>query len=157
MFFCCFFCLFFLFFFFFFFLVCFFFFVVFFTDVYRITIYGLVKMSVMPIVYLLDNIFIRFGAKHYRQPTGIPMELTVLLLLQICFSFVMKEISGSLSHGKIKLTLPRLSSPLQDTLDAHADLSLRWSHKSYCRFCRALPQFTFRILNKKTKKQCLFK
>ena len=134
-----------------------FFFFFFFTDVYRITIYGLVKMSVMPIVYLLNNIFIRFGANHYRQTTGIPMDIIVLLLLQICFSFVMKEISGSLSHGKIKLTLPRLSIPLQDTLEAQADLNLRWSHKSNCRFCRALPQFTFRILNKKTKNQCLFK
>ena len=25
-----------------------------------------------------------------------------------------------------------------DCADAQADLSLRWSHKSYCRFCRAL-------------------
>ena len=35
----------------------------------RITIYGLVKKSVMP----LGNIFIRFGTILYRQTFGIPM------------------------------------------------------------------------------------
>ena len=44
-------------------------------------------------VYLLDNIFIRFGTKLYRQTIGIRWELIVLLLLQICFFFVMREIS----------------------------------------------------------------
>ena len=46
-------------------------------------------------------------------------ELIVLLLLQICFFFVMREISWSLSHLshlKIRLTLLRLSIQLQDTL-----------------------------------------
>ena len=28
-----------------------------------------------------------------------------------------------------------------DCADAQADLSLRWPHKSYCRFCRALAHF----------------
>ena len=28
-----------------------------------------------------------------------------------------------------------------DCADAQADLSLRWSHKSYCRFCHALARF----------------
>ena len=27
---------------------------------------------------------------------------------------------------------------LSDCTDVHADWSLRWSNKSYCRFCRAL-------------------
>ena len=47
------------------------------------------------LVYLLNNIFIRFGTKLYRQTIGIPMgtNCTVLLLLQICFFFVMREIS----------------------------------------------------------------
>ena len=45
------------------------------------------------LVYLLDNIFIRFGTKLYRQTIGIPMGIIVLLLLQICFFFVMREIS----------------------------------------------------------------
>ena len=42
-------------------------------------------------------------------------ELIVLLLLQISFFFVMREISWSLSHVKIRLTLLRLSIQ-QDTL-----------------------------------------
>ena len=33
--------------------------------------------------YFLDNIFIRFGSKLYRQIVGIPMGTSVLLLLQI--------------------------------------------------------------------------
>ena len=40
-------------------------------------------------------------------------ELIVLLLLQICFFFVMREISWSLSHVKIRLTLLRLSIQLK--------------------------------------------
>ena len=40
------------------------------------------------LVYLLDNIFIRFATNLYRQTISIPMELIVLLLLQICFFFV---------------------------------------------------------------------
>ena len=39
--------------------------------------------------YLLDNIFIRFGSKLYRQV--FQWVLIVLLLLQICFCFVMRE------------------------------------------------------------------
>ena len=45
------------------------------------------------LVYLLDNIFIRFGTKLYRQTIVFRWELIVLLLLQICFFFVMREIS----------------------------------------------------------------
>ena len=42
--------------------------------------------------YLLDNIYIRIGIKLHRQIVKIPMGLlTVLLLWQICFSFVLKE------------------------------------------------------------------
>ena len=39
------------------------------------------------LVYLLDNIFIRFGTKLYRQLLVFRWELIVLLLLQICFFF----------------------------------------------------------------------
>ena len=49
--------------------------------------------------YLLDNIFIRFGSKSYRQIVGIPKGLIVLLLLQICFYFVMRETLLSLSDN----------------------------------------------------------
>ena len=48
------------------------------------------------LVYLLDNIFIRFGTKLYRQTIGILVGIIVLLLLQIGFFFVMREISWSL-------------------------------------------------------------
>ena len=53
-----------------------------------ITIYGRVKKSVMPLFIFWIILFIRFGTKLYRQTIGI-----VLLLLQICFFFVMREIS----------------------------------------------------------------
>ena len=38
-----------------------------------ITLYGRVKKVCDALVYLLDNIFIRFGTKLYRQTVGIPM------------------------------------------------------------------------------------
>ena len=59
-----------------------------------ITIYGRVKKSVMPlIVYLLDNIFIRFGTKLYRHTIGIPMGTNCAPLVADLFLFVMREIS----------------------------------------------------------------
>ena len=49
-------------------------------------------------VYLLDNIFIRFGTKLYRQTTGIQMETNCAPFVAdffffFFFFFVMKEIS----------------------------------------------------------------
>ena len=64
------------------------------------------------LVYLLDNIFIRFGTKVYRQTIGIPMGTNCAPLVADLFLFCYE----SLSHGKIKLTLSRLSIPLLDTL-----------------------------------------
>ena len=58
--------------------------------------------------YLLDNIFIRFGSKLYRQIVSIPMVLIVLLLLQICFCFVMREALCCLCQTIIKLILFKL-------------------------------------------------
>ena len=55
--------------------------------------------------YLLDNIIIRFGLKLYRQHVGIPI---VLLLLQICFCFVMRETLCCLCQTIIKLILLKL-------------------------------------------------
>ena len=49
------------------------------------------------LVYLLDNIFIRFGTKLYRQTIGIPMGTNCAPLVADFF-FVMREISWSLSH-----------------------------------------------------------
>ena len=44
------------------------------------------------IVYLLDNIFIRFGTKLYRQTIGIPMRTNCAPLVADLFVFVMREI-----------------------------------------------------------------
>ena len=45
------------------------------------------------LICLLDNIYIRFGTKLYRQIVGIPMGTNFAPLVEICFYFVMKEIS----------------------------------------------------------------
>ena len=45
------------------------------------------------LVYLLDNIFIRFGTKLYRQIIGIPMGTQCAPLVADLFLFVMREIS----------------------------------------------------------------
>ena len=45
------------------------------------------------LVYLLDNIFIRFGTKLYRQTIGIPMGTNCALVADLFFFFVMREIS----------------------------------------------------------------
>ena len=61
--------------------------------------------------YLLDNIFIRFGSKLYRQTVGIgnfQWVLIVLLLWQICFCFVMRETLCRLCLTIIKLILLKL-------------------------------------------------
>ena len=42
------------------------------------------------LTFLLDNIFIRFGTKLYRQVVGIPMGTYCAPLLQIYSYFVMK-------------------------------------------------------------------
>ena len=97
--------------------VCFFFFFFFFVFLLlmytRIIMYGLVKTSLMPLFIFWITFFIRFATKPHRQTVGIPI---VLPLLQICFYFVMKEISSSLSHGEIRLTLVRFSISIQDSL-----------------------------------------
>ena len=43
--------------------------------------------------YLLDNIFIRFGTKLYRQIVGIPMDTNCAPLVADLFCFVMRETS----------------------------------------------------------------
>ena len=45
------------------------------------------------LVYLLDNIFIRFETKLYRQNIGIPMGTNCAPLVADLFFFVMREIS----------------------------------------------------------------
>ena len=45
------------------------------------------------LIYPLDNIYIRFGTKLYRQIVGIPMGTNCAPLVADCFYFAMKEIS----------------------------------------------------------------
>ena len=52
---------------------------------------GLVD-KVMRLLFVQDNIFIRFGTKLYQQPIGVLMSTNCDTLLKICFCFVMKEI-----------------------------------------------------------------
>ena len=59
--------------------------------------------------YLLDDIFIIFGSIFFRQIVGIPMVLIVLLLLQICICYVMRDF--------MTLCCGIVSSKIYDKLD----------------------------------------
>ena len=74
-----------------------------------ITIYGRVKKSVMPLFIFWIMFLLDLELNFIDKLLVFRWELIVLLLLQICFFFVMREISWSLSHVKIRLTLLRLS------------------------------------------------
>ena len=45
------------------------------------------------LIYLLDNIYIRYGSKLYRQNVGIPMGTNCAPLLLICFCSAMRGTS----------------------------------------------------------------
>ena len=53
--------------------------------------------------YLLDNMFIRFGSKLYRQIVGIPMGTNCAPLVADLFCFVMRETLCCLCQTIIKL------------------------------------------------------
>ena len=97
---------------------------VFFTsDVYNIHNLWSCQKVCDALVYLLDNIFIRFGTKLYRQTIGIPMETNcaplvadLFLIFFFFFFFCYERERLRLSHVKIRLTLLQLSIQLQDTL-----------------------------------------
>ena len=66
------------------------------------------------LVYLLDNIFIRFGTKLYRQTIGIPMGTNCAPLVADLFLFCYeRDFMKSLSREN-QVTLLRLSIQLQD-------------------------------------------
>ena len=66
--------------------------------------------------YLLDNIYIRFGTKLYRQIVGIPMGTNCApLVADLFFYTATKEISWILLTMIIKLMLSRLLIPLLGT------------------------------------------
>ena len=58
--------------------------------------------------YLLDNIFIRFGSKLYRQIVGIPMGTNCAPLVADLFYFVMRETLCCLCQTITKLILLKL-------------------------------------------------
>ena len=60
--------------------------------------------------YLLDNIFIRFGSNYIDKLLVFQWVLIVLLLLQICFCFAMRETLCYLCQTIIKLILLKLST-----------------------------------------------
>ena len=45
-----------------------------------------------PLIYLLDNIYIRFGSKLNRQNVGIPSGTNCVPLLLICFCSAIRGI-----------------------------------------------------------------
>ena len=53
----------------------------------EIIIYGLVRKCVKLSPFLLDNIYIRFGSKLYRQIVGIPMGTNCAPLVADLFLF----------------------------------------------------------------------
>ena len=67
------------------------------------------------LIYLLDNIYIRFGTKVYRQIIGIPMGTNCAPLVADFFYFAMKEISW-----RLFLTLNKLK--LLKHLNLHLDI-----------------------------------
>ena len=65
--------------------------------------------------YLLDNIFIRFGSKLYRQIVGIPMGTNCAPLVADLFLFVVIRMTlCCLCQTTIKLTLLKLLTPPPD-------------------------------------------
>ena len=61
--------------------------------------------------YLLDDIFIRFDSKLFRQIVDIPMGTTCAPFVEDLFCFVMRETSCCLCQTIIKLILLKLLSP----------------------------------------------
>ena len=62
--------------------------------------------------FRLDNIYIRFGTKLYRQIVGIPMgtNCAPLVHVAVCFYSVMKEISFKIFLVITRPTLLRHST-----------------------------------------------
>ena len=64
--------------------------------------------------YLLENIFVRFSSKTYRQIVGIPMGTNCAPLVADLFLIYLKETSCCLCQTKIKLILLKLLTPPPD-------------------------------------------
>ena len=77
------------------------------------------------LIYLLDNIYIRFGSKLYRQNVGIPMGTNCAPLLLTCFCSAMR--------GTSSLTKKKPCSPKGN--DAHPRAIIqsekKWKHQFF--------------------------
>ena len=72
----------------------------------EIIMYGLVRKCVK--LSPLDNIYIRFGSKFYRQIVGIPMGTNCAPLVADLFLFFMRETSCCPFRRIINLKLLKL-------------------------------------------------
>ena len=75
---------------------------------------GHVKKMYDALHYLLDNIFIRFGSKLYRQIVGIPMGTNCASLVADLFLFCYERDLCCLCQTKIKLILLKLLTQSPD-------------------------------------------
>ena len=66
------------------------------------------------LIYLLDNIFVRFGSKLYRQTVGIPMGTNCAPLVADLFLFCYERDFTFLCQTIIKLILLKLLTPPPD-------------------------------------------
>ena len=67
------------------------------------------------LTFLLDNIYVRFGTKLFRQIVGIPMGTNCAPLVADCSCSVMKETSSCLFLKKSNVKLLKLSARRLDT------------------------------------------
>ena len=81
-----------------------------------VTIYGRVGESVMPLFIFWMVFLLELELGFEDRLLVFRWELIVVLLLRICFFFVMGEISWGLSHVKVRLAMLGLSVQLQDAL-----------------------------------------
>ena len=80
-----------------------------------ITIYGRVKKS-DALVYLLDNIFIRFGTKLYRQTVGIPMGTNCAPLVADLFLFCYERVFMKSLSRENQAEIIEAFNSIQDSL-----------------------------------------
>ena len=52
------------------------------------------------LTYILENIFIRFGTKLYRQTVGIPMDTNCAPSIALFFVCYQRDLTASLSYNK---------------------------------------------------------
>ena len=85
------------------------------------------------LIYLLDNTYIRFGTKLYRQIVGIPMGTYCAPLAAYLFYFAMKEgMVNRIYPPELQLNKANTSDTEAPFLDLHLSISNGFvSSKSY--------------------------